>query len=294
VVNNSQPSNDPTILGKFASVIGLLGASLYFTGWIYRWAYYNFFQLEVTTLDLPIESFLLVPIQVLFWDVWTIGKTAIAVLLTTFFIHLTLWLIQVLGTVVDQKLNHWIAINATKRQPKSWIAQTMKSLAEFSAFKFRAMQFLRSLLEETVIVAWVLIALFFLASHQGITDARQDAVNNTSTLPVVTLVTLNDRLLLGRNPEDTSTTPPLRQYRFIGDEGLLEVLQIQGYNDTLDPKNPRVWRLLMKRDGWIYLFRTLAATAGSDERPLVLAVKEGDFGEPLMLLSPEYTKPGSK
>jgi hypothetical protein len=49
VSNSSQPANEQSILGKFASVVGLLGASLYFTGWIYRRAYYNFFPLEVTT-----------------------------------------------------------------------------------------------------------------------------------------------------------------------------------------------------------------------------------------------------
>jgi hypothetical protein len=148
VGQNSQPTEEPSILGKFASVVGLLGASLYFTGCIYRWAYYSFFQLEVTTLDLPVESFLLVPIQVLFGNIWAIGKTAIAFLLTALAIHLTLWLLQVLGSAVKQRLDRRIAINATKRQPKSWIARICKSLAEFSSLQLRAIQFLRSLLQQ--------------------------------------------------------------------------------------------------------------------------------------------------
>jgi hypothetical protein len=56
----------------------LLGAALYFTGWIYRWRYFGFFQLEVTTLDLPLESFLMVPLQVFFGNNWAIAKTFLA------------------------------------------------------------------------------------------------------------------------------------------------------------------------------------------------------------------------
>ncbi|MGK7872709.1 MAG: hypothetical protein AB4426_05165 [Xenococcaceae cyanobacterium] len=64
--NSPQAKNVPGILGGIASIVALLGISLYFTDWIYRWAYYGFFHLEVTTLDLPLQSFLLVPLQVFF------------------------------------------------------------------------------------------------------------------------------------------------------------------------------------------------------------------------------------
>lgn len=181
---NSQPTNQPNILGQFASVIGLLGASLYFTGWIYRWEYYSFFQLEVTTLDLPVESFLLVPIQVLFGDIRAICKTGLAVIGTALLIHLTLWLLQILGNRVAKLLNFWqqkIITYHERQRRSSWIAQTVKSLAEFSSLKISSIKFLRSLLDETVIVAWVLIALFLLARNQGFADARRDAIDRTST-----------------------------------------------------------------------------------------------------------------
>ncbi|MEH2151551.1 hypothetical protein [Nostoc sp.] len=51
--NSNQETN---ILGKFTSVLGLLGAALFFAGWIYRWSYFYFFQLELNTLDLPAQS----------------------------------------------------------------------------------------------------------------------------------------------------------------------------------------------------------------------------------------------
>ena len=71
--NAPQPPNEPKILGTFASLVGLLGLFLYFTGWLYRWAYYGFFKLEITRLDLPFKSFFLVPIQVFLGDLWAFG-----------------------------------------------------------------------------------------------------------------------------------------------------------------------------------------------------------------------------
>ena len=55
---DSQPSqNNTQILGTFASILGLLGIFLYFTAWIYRWAYFGYFQLEITQLSFPFRSF---------------------------------------------------------------------------------------------------------------------------------------------------------------------------------------------------------------------------------------------
>ena len=50
------------MFSKLASLLTILGVGLYFTGWIYRWAYFAFFKLEVTKLDLPIKSFFIAPI----------------------------------------------------------------------------------------------------------------------------------------------------------------------------------------------------------------------------------------
>ncbi|MEG3844564.1 hypothetical protein QT986_30580, partial [Microcoleus sp. herbarium14] len=85
-----QPTPESNILGNFASVVGLLGAALFFTGWIYRWSYFSCFQLNVITLDLPVESFFIVPLQVFLGDGWTIVKSAIALLLTSLAIYHTL------------------------------------------------------------------------------------------------------------------------------------------------------------------------------------------------------------
>ncbi|NEP85938.1 MAG: hypothetical protein F6K18_03395 [Okeania sp. SIO2C2] len=87
------------MLGRIAGLLSLLGIGLYFTGWIYRWAYLAYFQLEVTTLDLPFESFLIVPIQVFFGhissgDISTIWRTIWIAIATFIIIIISFKIIQ--------------------------------------------------------------------------------------------------------------------------------------------------------------------------------------------------------
>lgn len=285
--HNPQPSNEANILGKFASAVGLLGASLYFTGWIYRWAYFGFFQLEVTTLDLPVESFLLVPLQVLLGNGWAMCKSAIAAILAAILIPLTLWLIESLSNFVSKILNHWRSqlMRRAHKRNRAKLVRQLQHLPRFNRIKFR-----ETLVDEIVIVAWVLIILFYLARLQGFADARRDAVNNSSFLPVVTLITPENRLAVGRKLDDVLTLPSLKGYRIIGNKGLFDNLRGLETNDTTDPKKPRVWRLLMERGGWIYLFPALPPNAAKSDRPPVLAIQESEMGEQLMILSPEASK----
>ncbi len=286
-----QPTQEPNILGKFASVVGLLGAALFFAGWIYRWSYFYFFQLEVTTLDLPAQSFVIVPLQIFLGDGWIICKTAIAFIFCAIAIYFTLWLIQTISDAVVDKLNRFLSrrlIPATQRR-QSWIARRLKSLADFSSFQLGSVKFLRSLVNEIVIVSWVLLVIFWLARWQGTIDARRDA-GQDSTLPVVALVTAENHFALGRKLDDVFSNPSLKGYRIIGDRGLFDDLRGREDNDTTDPKKPRVWRILMERGGWIYLFPALSPNAKPNDRPSVLAIQASDVGGHLMIRSPEASK----
>ncbi|MCC5627486.1 hypothetical protein LC613_04670 [Nostoc sphaeroides CHAB 2801] len=77
---------------------------------------------------------------------WLGCKTAIA-------IQATLWLIKIISnTVISASqliLNRIISATQHKR---SWIAKQLKSLAEFSSRQLRSVNFLRSLINEIVIV----------------------------------------------------------------------------------------------------------------------------------------------
>ncbi|MBD2488454.1 hypothetical protein H6G77_13015 [Aulosira sp. FACHB-615] len=289
MTSNPNPTPEPNILGKFTSVVGLLGAALFFAGWIYRWAYFNFFQLEISNLDLPAQSFLIVPIQIFFGDGWAIGKTAIAFLLAAIAINMTLWLIRVISEFVVNRFhdlsNRIISVTQNKR---SVTAKFLYSLANYSSQQLRLVDFLRSLVNEIVIVAWVLIVIFWLAQWQGVTDARRDAGQN-STLPVIALITPEEKFVAGRKLDDAFADPSLKGYRIIGDRGLFEDLRGKEDTDISNPQQPRIWRILLQRGGWIYLFPTLPPNATPDQRPAVIAIQENDKGH-LLILSPEVSK----
>jgi hypothetical protein len=287
--NSNQETN---ILGKFTSVLGLLGAALFFAGWIYRWSYFYFFQLEVNTLDLPAQSFLIVPLQIFLGDGWAIFKSAIAFFVAAIAIQATLWLIKIVTDAVvsiNQSLLNRI-ISATQHK-RSWMAKQLKSVAEFGIGQLRSVEFLRSLVNEIVIVSWVLIVIFWLARWQGIADARRDAGQN-STLPVVALITPEEKFAVGRKLDNIFADPSLKGYRIIGDRGLFDDLRGREDNDISNPKQPRVWRLLLERGGWIYLFRELPPNAKFNEIPSVLAIQENDKGH-IIIRSPEVSKTSS-
>ena len=281
-----QPPSETKILGTFASLIGLLGIFLYFTGWLYRLAYYGFFQLEITRLDLPLRSFLFVPIQVFLGDIRAFGGTVIAVIATIILIKFTLWLLQPLDTSEVNPSNQWRSRlrRLSHKLHRSAIARVLRSLAEV---------FPQSLRNDTIIVTWLLVALFWLARIQGTIDARRDAINDTSLLPVITFVTPEKGSVLGRNLDNVLLDPSLEGYRIIGDKGLFDYLRGRETNDVDTPDNPRVWRLLLENNGWFYLFPALPPKAERDRRPPVLAIRANGSGE-LMILSPEATKLDSK
>lgn len=241
-------NKDTNVLGTFAGLIGLLGAALYFTGWIYRWTYFGFFQLEITTLDLPLESFFMVPVQVFLGSFWAFCKSVFAAVIVFVLIRFTLGSLQ-------------------------WLGQKLA----------RTINFQQSFVDEGVIVAWILVALFHLARGQGMVDARQ-AAGVDSTLPVITLVTPEKHLAVGRKPG--STDNPFG-FRIVGDRRRYEDLLGR---ETNDPDNARVWRLLLNRNGYFYLFKALPRNATRAQRPIVLAIRDSDSGGNVLILSPEPMK----
>ncbi len=282
-MSNSSPSkNEMQPLGSFASIIGILAIFLYFTGWIYRWAYFGFFKIEILRFDLPFYSFFFVPIQVFLGSLGAFLITVLAVMVTVLGIKVTIWFIQPLQL-------------STITPRKKWVRHLHNYTRKFH--QFTILKFLRSLitgfpqrlLRELIIVIWLLISLFWLAKIQGTLDAYRDAFNHTSTLPVVTFVTPQKRLAIGRNPEDIFTKPALQDYRIIGSLEQLEYLQNRDINDATNPDNKVVWRLLLENSNWVYLFSSLPPNATREQRPPVLAIRKDIEGE-LMILSPGYSE----
>jgi len=294
VAASPQPTPESKILGNLASVVGLLGAALFFTGWIYRWSYFYCFQLNVITLDLPVESFFLVPLQVFLGDGWTIVKSAIALLLTALAIYLSLWLVNSINKTVAAKINgtitRWLSYPYGRRF--RWLHRFLNSWQQFNINRYNSIKLLRSLVDEIIIVGWVLLVLFWSAYHQGIADARRDAGENSS-LPAVALIGKQDSMALGRKLDDPTLRLDPKGFKAIGDAGLFTDLIKRDYTDINNPQEPRVWRLLLERGNWIYLFPALTKEQQTDPkaRPLVIAIQQSQSGDQLLIVSPEPSKP---
>jgi hypothetical protein len=294
VTASPEPTPESNILGNFASVVGLLGAALFFTGWIYRWSYFYCFQLNVITLDLPVESFFIVPLQVFLGDNWTILKSAIALLLTSLAIYHTLWLVNSINktvtTTINRTISRWLSYLYGRRF--RWLYRILKSWEQFNVNRYNSVKLLRSLVDEIIIVGWVLLVLFWSAYHQGIADARRDAGEN-STLPVVALIAKQDNIPLGRKLDDPTLRLAPKGFKAIGDAGLFEDLSKRDYTDINNPKEPRVWRLLLERGSWIYLFPALTKEQQKDPNahPPVIAVQQSQAGDQLLIISPAPSQP---
>ncbi|MBD2775105.1 hypothetical protein [Iningainema tapete] len=275
----SSESHNPSstnLLGSFVGFLSVLGIFLYFIGWIYRWAYFGFFEVEIITLDLPIQSFLLLSIQVILGNHWAFIRCIFVIFITTFLIKLTLWLIRSPNTDTSSSTKRFLKKEWIKNLHNFWLFQPLRYFAQLLPLPFR---------HEAVIVIWILVALFWLACWQGTTDAFRDAVNETSTRPIITLVSPSDKLTLGRNLDDLLTNPSLKGSRIIGDVEQFKQILGRETNDTTDPKQPIIWRLLIENRNWVYLFPAMPSGAKANQRPPVLVINASDGGVRLLILS---------
>lgn len=288
MTNPLSSESSTKILGTFASILGLLTIFLYFTAWIYRWAYFSFFSLDLTRLSFPFHSFFFLPMQVFLGDIWAFTKTILALIILATAIKITLWLLQPLNTDVILPLHSSPPTNRVERWQLQGrkLAQQIHQSLPLKILRNLASFIPTTLRKDLVIVIWLLIILYWLARNQGWQDARRDAINDTSTLPVFTYVFPEKQLVLGRKLDDIFLNPALDKYHIIGDLTLFESLRgIETNDTTLSPL--RVWRLLLENNNWIYCFPALSSNAAKNEVPPVLAIRQDKEGQ-LMILSPEY------
>jgi len=266
----TEPNNSPSVnpLGSFAGLVGVLSIFLYFIGWIYRWTYFGFFQVELTSLNLPADSFLLVPIQAILGNFSIFSRAVMITFITVILIKLSLWLI---GSPQG----------SNSPSPKDKFIQKLHNFLPFQWLRSFARILPLPLRYEIIVVAWVLAGLFWAARSQGLHDAFRDAVNTTSTRPIITLVSPSDKIALGRNLDDPLTNPSLKGSRIIGD--VEQFRQIYG-RETNDTSNSQ-WRLLIENNNWAYIFPAMPANAKPDQRPLVLAINTGSGQVQLLILS---------
>lgn len=276
---NSQNADGTNFLTGFVSLLSVFGIFLYFIGWIYRWAYFGFFQIEIYALNFPIESFLIVPIQAIFGNFWIFIRTNIVLLVTFILTKSTIWLMNPDGI---------------KKIPQTWqfsillvdkLCQKLHKLCLFNFLRYLSQFLPPRLRSEIIAIAWILAALFWLGRWQGEADAYRDAVNITSTRPIATLVSPSDKMAMGRYLDDLLINPALKGFRIIGDVKQFRQIFGREINDTTNPQQAVVWRLLIENDSWVYIFPAMPSGAKQNQRPPVLAINKSDGQIQVLILS---------
>lgn len=109
-------------------------------------------------------------------------RRAIALWLTFLVIYHSLWLIDSVNNKFYNILNPIILRLSSSAgvTQTSWSDRPLKSWQRFHFNIFKSIKLLRLLVEKIIIITWVLLVFFRLASHQGIADARGDAVENVA------------------------------------------------------------------------------------------------------------------
>lgn len=269
----------PQFLGSLASLLSLLGILLFFSGWSYRWAYFAYFSLDINEQTFSAQSFIILPFHILSNNLLA---STLAVVTFAVLIAVTLRLLEILRIVST----NWQYRN-------KWIQLLYSRFRLSDTNMYGPQQVLASLTDEAVVVIWALIIVFLLSRQQGLTDARRDAVEQTSRLPVVSLIlpqsdnVLAQDLLLLEDNGQAITDLPLANHALIGD---LELAREIRSTSLSNDKKRQVWRLLAQEpEGWLYLIRTMPETPTRTDRPLVLAIPNAKQGQSL-ILSPESTQ----
>ena len=280
---DTKPNSEPTVLQRFASLIGLLGASLFFTGWMYCSVYFFNFQIALVTLDLPVQSFFIVGIQVLLGDIRAVTETVIALILIIPTIYLSLWVIQYFERWIFSRIRA-LQCWTSRQNSQNLLIRLFESLIQFNPLNLDSIKFLRYLVDESIIVGWVLLILFHLAHSHGIADSQRD-ISPHSTLPVVTFITPN-RIPMGRLLDKPFEDPSISGFHIFGDRNSFDSLLRLEDSDPEDTQEPRVWRLLLDRDGWIYLIPTNPKGDNQNKFPPVVVVQKSMYGDQMMILTP--------
>lgn len=259
--NPFEESSSP--LAKLAGSVGVLTVVLFFTGWMYRWHYYTYFQVEPTSLGLSVESTFIAAYAVLLGSPQAVFRLLLGLALVVVAIALTFRAIRA---------SRWLLLPAL-RWVGGWFGLSRRQLKQLLS--------LASLADEVVIVLWLLLLLHGLAGMQGLHDARRDAVDQTSTLPLITIAMNGREAVIGRDLDQILANP--QGVRLFGGRERYEALLGRELNG---PEGALTWRLLSDAGGQLLVIPSLRAQDAAGKAPPVLLFPEGGKGDTLIFLSP--------
>ena len=250
-------------LGKLAGSIGLVAIAFVFTGWIFRWYYFTYFQVDPTSLGFPVETISIAAFSLLFRSPWSILRFIIGLGLAFAGIVVTFrairfssrWLLPLLGYMLQR-----MGLGREQRQQ---------------------LRLLSSLANELVIVLWLLLVLYGLAASQGLSDARRDSIDETSTLPLITIAMPGAQSVIGRDPDQMLVNPS--GVRLFGNRERYDALLGDELNSD---SGRRRWRLLSDTGGRLLVIPSLPSAQIGGKAPPVLIFPDGGKGDRLVILSP--------
>ena len=249
---------EKALLGTLSSLIALFSILLYFTGWIYRWAYFTYFNININALDFSFESFLFVPIQVAFGGPWISLRSIITLLISSKLLSIFL------GFVFNDRDNAQSIIKLVSL-PESKAGRWLS--------RFLITSFPKELVRDIVIVLWILFTVFWMARYQGWEDAKSDA-KVSSSLPFISLVANDESFSIGRDPSALDQKRSAEGIRIIGDSQWYEYIKRNDVNDSINTENITAWRLLITTEDDLYIFISLSLDSKEEERPLVLSMRK--------------------
>ena len=246
------------LLGTLSSLIALFSILLYFIGWIYRWAYFAYFSVNINALDFSFESFLFVPIQVAFGGPW-ISLRSITILLISF---------KLLSIALS-----FLFHSENRNQPDIKKTHSFQSKISQWIRKLSIVSFPKELARDIIIVLWILFTTFWMARYQGWEDAMSDA-KVSSSLPFISLVANDESFPIGRDPSALDRKNSSEGLRIIGDNNWYEYIKDNDVNDSINIEDIKAWRLLLATENDLYIFVSLPSDAKAGERPLVVYMRK--------------------
>jgi hypothetical protein len=254
-----QGSENRNFFGIFINLLGLISAILYFSGWIYRLAYYQRFDINVTELNFSFESFLLIPVCTLFSDLLRIvlyNGPLNLILLAISIVLISFFFIVLVRHLVNSFINAGSSSKTINKIKNSWFIKETIYFYNLM-FEYKVIQVTTTL--------FILFILFSFAWVKGFIDGSRDITDATSILPEVSMV--SGSTLSSKNPD------------VIGNAELANKITQHKTSDAA-----RKWRLLLRQDDWIYVVSTVQQ--GSNDTPKVMAVSKGEAGDKLLIFQP--------
>jgi hypothetical protein len=163
LVTNSSHKGSKNFFAVFVNLLGVTSAFLYFTGWMYRLGYYGRFDISVIELNFGFESFLLLPIVIVFSDLVQLiisHNPYLLALIAISAIFTFLSLLRLLS-LIKENIYDYIERRSQNSFLFKWFSESLNIASQYNVF-------------QTIFMALLIFGLFFLAWVKGFEDGMRD------------------------------------------------------------------------------------------------------------------------